>query len=91
MGAGMARRGGPHIILTEGAIRVTFGERTLTILPAPALQNVEEPADFVVDMDQIVSFDPPHEAEEISVEQLKAIAHAIEEEFDRLGLVVAFE
>jgi hypothetical protein len=87
----MARRAGPQIVLTEGAIRVHWGERVLTILPAPALQNVEERADFVVDMDQILSFDPPHEAEEISVEQLQAIAQAIEAEFDRLGLVVAFE
>ncbi|MGO9674631.1 MAG: Imm74 family immunity protein [Methylocella sp.] len=87
----MTRRGGPHIVLTEGAIRVHWGERILTILPAPALQNVEERADFVVDMDQILNFDPPHEADEVSVEQLQAIAQAIEEEFDRLGLVVAFE
>jgi hypothetical protein len=87
----MARRGGPQIILTEGAIRVVWGERVLTILPAPALPDVREPADFVIDMDQIVSFDPPHESEEIGVEQLQAIAQAIEAEFDRLGLVVAFE
>ena len=87
----MARRAGPQIILTEGAVRVLWGERVLTIRSAPALQDVEEPADFVIDMDQIVSFDPPHEGEEISVEQLQAIAQAIEAEFDRLGLVVAFE
>lgn len=86
----MARRG-PQIILTEGALRVVWGARVLTILPAPALPDVEEPADFVVDMDQIISFDPPHEAEEISVEQLQTIAEAIEAEFERLGLVVAFE
>ena len=90
-GRSMARRGGPRIILTEGAVRVLWGERVLTIRSAPALQDVEEPADFVVDMDQIVSFDAPHESEEISVEQLQAIAQAIEAEFDRLGLVVAFE
>jgi hypothetical protein len=87
----MARRAGPQIILTEGAVRVLWGERVLTIRSAPALQDMEEPADFVIDLDQIVSFDPPHEAEEISVEQLQAIAQAIEAEFDRLGLVVAFE
>jgi hypothetical protein len=87
----MARRAGPQIILTEGAVRVLWGERVLTIRSEPALQDMEEPADFVIDLDQIVSFDPPHEAEEISVEQLQAIAQAIEAEFDRLGLVVAFE
>ncbi len=87
----MAKRARPRIILTEGAIRVHWGDRVLTILPAPALQNVEERADFVVDMDQIVSFDPPHESDEVSVEQMQAITQAIEEEFDRLGLVVAFE
>ena len=87
-----AQRGrGPHITLTEGAIRVLWGDRVLTILPASALPDVEEPADFVIDMDQILSWDPPHEADEIGVEELQAIAHAIESEFDKLGLVVAFE
>ncbi len=83
--------GGPRIALTEGAIRVTWAQRVLTILPASALPDVEEPADFVVDMDQILSWDPPHEADEIGVEDLQAIAQAIEAEFERLGLVVAFE
>jgi hypothetical protein len=86
------RRGsGPRITLTEGAIRVLWGERVLTILPASALPDVEEPADFVIDMDQILSWDPPHEADEIGVEDLQAIAQAIEAEFEKLGLVVAFE
>ena len=88
----MARGGrGPQITLTEGAIRVTWAERVLTILPAFALPDVEEPADFVIDMDQIVSWDPPHEADEISVEDLQAITQAIKAEFDKLGLIVAFE
>jgi hypothetical protein len=85
------RGGGPHITLTEGAIRVLWAERVLTILPASALPDADEPADFVVDMDQILSWDPPHEADEIGVDELRAIAQAIEAEFEKLGLVVAFE
>lgn len=87
----MTRRRGPHITLTEGAIRVTWSGRVLTILPGVALPNVEDRADFVIDMDQILSFDPPHDSDEVSVEELQAITQAIEAEFDRLGLVVAFE
>lgn len=87
----MTRRRGPQIVLTEGAIRVTWGARVLTILPGALLPNVEERADFVIDMDQILSFDAPHDADEISVEELQIITQAIEAEFDRLGLVVAFE
>jgi hypothetical protein len=87
----MSRRRGPQIVLTEGAIRVTWGARVLTILPGVPLQNVEERADFVIDMDQILNFDPPHDSDEISVEELQIIAQAIEAEFDRLGLVVEFE
>jgi len=80
-----------QITLTEGALRVGSGERILTILPAPSPSDAEEPADFSVDLDAILYWDPPHESIEITVEELQRIVQAIEEEFDRLGLVVAFE
>ena len=79
----------PHITLTEGSIRVQWGERILTILPAPAPLRTEVPADFTVDLDAILTWDAP--LDEIEIEELQTIAKAIEDEFERLGLAVAFE
>lgn len=85
------RRGGPRITLTEGAIRVLWADKVLTILPAPQPPDAEEPADFVIDMDQIMSWDSPYQSVEIGVEELQIIMQAIEADFEELGLVVAFE
>jgi hypothetical protein len=79
----------PHITLTEGSIRVHWGEKTLTILPTSFPPNTEDPADFTIDLDAILTWDVPHD--EIEVEELQKITTAIEEEFERLGLVVEFE
>jgi hypothetical protein len=81
----------PHITLTEGSIRVHWGTRILTILPAPSPPNTEDPADFTVDLDSILTWDAPHDEIEIDVAELQKIAKAIEEEFEKLGLVVEFE
>jgi hypothetical protein len=80
-----------QIILTEGSIRVGSGEKVLTILPASGLPDAEEPADFCIDLDAILFWDPPHENSEIAVEELQRIVQAIEAEFERLGLVVEFD
>lgn len=89
----MAKRRGaePRITLTEGSIRIHWAERMLTILPAPSLPNAENPADFIVDLDSILTWDAPHDEIEIEVEDLQKIVEAIEEEFEKLGLVVEFE
>ena len=79
------------ITLTEGSIRVRWGERILTILPAPSPPNMEDPADFTVDLDRILSWDAPHDEIEIEIKELQKILQAIEEEFEKLGLVVAFD
>jgi len=81
----------PHITLTEGSIRVHWGEKTLTILPTSLPPNTEDPADFTIDLDAILTWDTPHDEIEIEVEELQKITTAIEEEFDKLGLVVEFE
>ncbi|HUI22683.1 MAG TPA: Imm74 family immunity protein [Methylocella sp.] len=81
----------PHITLTEGSIRVQWGARTLTILPASTAPNTQDPADFTVDLDSVLTWDAPHGEIEVEVEELRKILSAIEEEFDRLGLVVEFE
>ncbi len=87
------RRAGaePRITLTEGSIRVLWGDKILTIAQAPGLQEARDHADFIVDLDAILSWDAPHDAEAIDVEDLQRIVRAIEAEFERLGLVVAFE
>ncbi len=84
-------RSEPHITLTEGSIRVQWGARILTILSAPASPSIEDPADFTVDLDSILTWDAPHDGVEIEIEELQKIVQAIEEEFEKLGLVVEFE
>lgn len=81
----------PRVTLTEGSIRIHWGARILTILPALSQPNAEDPADFIVDLDSILMWDAPHDEIEIEVEELQKIAKAIEDEFEKLGLVVEFE
>ena len=50
--------------LTEGAFRVSSGEKRLTIYTVKDLPNIEEPADFVIRLDEILTWDPPHEDED---------------------------
>jgi hypothetical protein len=81
----------PRITLTEGSIRVHWGARILTILPASSPPKAEDPADFTVDLDSILTWDAPHGDIEIEVAELQKIAQAIEQEFEKLGLVVEFD
>ena len=81
----------PRITLTEGSIRVHWGARILTILPASSPPKAEVPADFTVDLDSILTWDAPHGDIEIEVAELQKIAQAIEQEFEKLGLVVEFD
>ena len=81
----------PRITLTEGSIRVHWGARILTILPAWSPPKAEDPADFTVDLDSILTWDAPHGDIEIEVAELQKIAQAIEQEFEKLGLVVEFD
>ncbi len=77
--------------LTEGAFRVSQGELRLTIFAVKDLADVEHPADFVVRLDEILTWDAPHDDQEISVEELQKIAAEITTECERHGLSVAFE
>jgi hypothetical protein len=77
--------------LTEGAFRVSYGEKRLTIYAVKDLPDVEEPADFVIRLDELLTWDPPHEDEEIPVAALQRIAAGINAECERRGLSVAFE
>lgn len=82
-----------QVVLTEGSIRVRSQDRILTILPQPGANARPDGdgADFVVDLDEILCWDPPHESVEIEVADLPDILKAIEDEFERLGLVVEFD
>ncbi|SFK38900.1 Imm74 family immunity protein [Methylocapsa palsarum] len=78
------------VTLTEGSIKVRSRDKVVTIFPAAAGMSEAEGADFVVDLDEILCWDAPHESVEIEVAELLEILKAIEDEFDRLGLVVEF-
>jgi hypothetical protein len=88
-----AGRGRPRLIveLTEGGFRVTCRTKTLTIFPAADLPGAAAPADFVIRLDEILTWDPPHEDSEVEVEDLQKIAAGITAECERRGLIVAFE
>jgi hypothetical protein len=88
-----ARRGRArlNVALTEGAFRVTNGKKTLTIFPAADLPNAQNPADFIIRMDEILMWDAPHQDCEIGIEDLQKIMEAIGDECERRGLVVEFE
>lgn len=89
----LARRGRDRLIvtLTEGAFRVTYGKKVLTIFPSPDLLEAEAPADFVIHLDEILTWDPPHQDCEVAIGDLQKIVTAIGDECDRRGLVVEFE
>jgi hypothetical protein len=81
----------PEVELTEGAIRVSWRGRVRTILPAAKPPDSEDDADFFVDLDDIVCWDPPDDEIEIEMNELQRILEAIDETFDRMGLAIAYE
>ncbi len=91
--AAMVKKRGdrPGVELTEGAIRVSWKGRVRTILPAPKPTDAEEEADFFVDLDDVVCWDPPNDEIEIEMNELQRILEEIDETFERMGLTVAYE
>jgi hypothetical protein len=89
----MTRKRGdkPEVELTEGAIRVIWRGRIRTILPSPPPPNAEETADFIVNLDDLMCWDEPHDESEIAMNELQKILEAIDDTFDRLGLSVVYE
>jgi hypothetical protein len=77
--------------LTEGAIRVRQGKRTLTVKPAPPPPNAEDAPDFIIHLDDIETWDAPDNEVEIEVAELQMILTAVEAECERHGLSVEFE
>jgi hypothetical protein len=77
--------------LTEGAIRVRHGKRTLTIRPAPPPPDADDAPDFIIHLDDIERWDAPDNEVEIEVAELQMILHAVEAECERHGLSVEFE
>ncbi len=80
-----------EVEVTEGAIRVRQSGRTLTIPIAPPDADSSEDADFLVRLDDIESWDAPDNETPIDIEALQKILDAIEDQLDRLGLVVDFD
>jgi len=77
--------------LTEGAFRVTYGAKSLTIFAAPDLPSAAAPTDFIIRLDEILTWDRPHEDSEVEVDDLQKIAAGITAECERRGLTVEFE
>ena len=80
-----------EVEMTEGAIRVRQGGRTLTIPIAPPGADSPEDADFLVSLDDIENWDAPDDDTAIDIEALQQILDEIEAQLDRLGLVVDFD
>ncbi len=85
------RRTAIAIEITEGAIRVRHGARTLTLRPAPPPPNAEDAPDFVILLDDMTYWDAPDDDSEIDIDLLPAILTSIERECDKHGLSVEFE
>jgi Immunity protein 74 len=82
---------GHKVELTEGAIRVRKGNRTLTIRPTPPPPDAEDAPDFIIHLDDLEAWDAPDNETEIEVAELQVILHAVEAECERHGLSVEFE
>lgn len=80
-----------EVEITEGAIRVHHGGRTLTVVASPPPPAAEGAPDFIIRLDDIEHWDAPHDEDEIDVEKLQAILGAIEDECERHGLTVEFD
>lgn len=79
-----------EVELTEGAIRVRQGKRSLTITPTPPPPDAEDAPDFIVHLDDITTWDAPDELE-IEIPELQLILSAVEAECEKHGLSVEFE
>jgi hypothetical protein len=80
-----------EVDITEGAIRVRHAGRRLTITASAPPPDADDSPDFIVRLDDIEHWDPPHEAMEIDVEELQILLSAIEDECERHGLSVEFD
>ena len=87
----MARRERFVVEITEGAIRVAAGGKLLTLTPVRPPLNQEATPDFILALDDIEHWDPPHDEEPIEIEELQRITRAVEDECDRRGLSVEFD
>ncbi|RFB80190.1 Imm74 family immunity protein [Methylovirgula sp. 4M-Z18] len=76
------------IEILESSVKIIAGERHLTV---QLVLGDADGADVVVPLDDILVWDPPHDDEEISVEELNQICEMIELAFDAKGLEVEFE
>jgi hypothetical protein len=76
--------------ITEGAIRLRYGARILTLRPRFSTEDSDD-ADLIVDLDEIAFWDAPHDEEEVPIELMPKLTEAIERQCDAHGMSVAFE
>ena len=80
-----------EVEITEGAIRVRFAGRILTITASVPPPDAEDAPDYIVRLDDLENWDAPHDEIEVDVEELQLLLAAIEDECDRHGLSVEFD
>ncbi len=72
------------VVFAQGEVRVVY--RQMTALLTTAIEDDE----LVIELDQLTHWQPPHDALEVSLDDLLAITQMIEQEADRLNLPIAF-
>ena len=80
-----------EVEITEGAIRVRFAGRVLTVTASAPPPDADGAPDFIVRLDDLEHWDAPHDEIEVEVEELQLVLSAIEDECDRHGLTVEFD
>ena len=80
-----------EVEFTEGAIRVDFAGRKVTIKTAAPEADASDEVDFVVLLDEIVFWDPPDDDKPIEIDELQKILAAIEKQMEKHGLNVDFD
>jgi hypothetical protein len=80
-----------RVEMTEGAIRIHEGGRTLTIHAEAPDEESGDDADFVVRLDEIEHWDAPDDDQQIDIVELQKILDAVEKELARHGLTVDFD
>jgi len=81
-----------EVVLLDGALRVTYGERSMTIrCCVNDFDEEDDDTDVIIYLDDITMWDPPHEKDKFEIDDLQQLLQAIERAFARHGLGVVFD
>jgi hypothetical protein len=81
-----------EVVLLEGALRITYAERTMTVrCCVNDFDEEDDDTDVIVYLDDIRGWDSPHENDAFEIEDLQKLLQAIEGAFARHGMGVMFD